>query len=230
VAKRTVVETKIDTDEELLKQAFNAAESGIDNYLYSGEETYTAQNIGEATVETENFGGENAIAFEETILANKSAFLWLRDRDENDELDYNSGYSGADVEVCLTNTSGGNFTGSLKVDYFYLDDGEVKVARGGYNLSGTDGVSGYDDIELNCVDYNLTGTPLLISLTPIFGSAKMSLEGTDTFPIQGERITSTGMAGDVESAPVLRRVRVLNQHQIPHFMLEAITAEGEVRN
>jgi len=233
VAKRTVVETKIDTDEELLKQAFNAAESGIDNYLLNEETNYQSgsNDMISAEVELENVGGENTITFEETILENKNAFLWLRDRDENDELNYGSGYSGNEVEVCLTNTSGGNFEGSLKIDYFYQDAGGViQVARVGYNLSGSDGVMGYDDIESNCVDYTLTETPLLLSLTPIFASARMSVSGTSSFPIQGEKIISTGMAGDVESVPVLRRVSVVNQHQIPRFMIEAITAKGDVSN
>ena len=44
VSKKTVVETKITTDEEQLKQAFNAAESGIDNYLGTGRKTFTASD------------------------------------------------------------------------------------------------------------------------------------------------------------------------------------------
>lgn len=232
VAKRTVVETKIDTDEELLKQAFNAAESGIDTYLLDPEKReYESEATGsKAEIEVENVGGDVTITFEETILENRSAFLWLRNRDTGGELNYGSGYGGEEVNVCLTNTSGENFVGSLKVDYFYLDGGEVKVARSGYNLSGSEGVNAYTNVELSCIDYELEGVPLLLSLTPILASAKMEVSGSDTFPIQGERITSTGMAGDVESAPVLRKVRVMNQYQIPYFMLEAITAKGNVSN
>ncbi|MDD2482862.1 MAG: hypothetical protein PHE71_01085 [Candidatus Shapirobacteria bacterium] len=32
-SRKTVTDTKVDTDEELLKEAFNTAESGINNYL-----------------------------------------------------------------------------------------------------------------------------------------------------------------------------------------------------
>ena len=231
VAKRTVIETKIDTDEELLKQAFNAAESGIDTYLLDPSQTgYSSTTGSSAEIEVDNIGDVNDLSFEETILENKSAFLWLRDRGVGGSLNYSSGYDDEEISLCLTDTSGGNFEGSLKVDYFYLDEGEIKVSRAGYNLSGTTEVIGYENMESNCADYELTGTPLLLALTPILGSAKMSVSGDDSFPIQGERITSTGSAGEVESAPVLRKVTVVNQYQIPYFMLEAVTAKGNISN
>lgn len=42
LSRKTVTETKIQTDQELLKQAFNTAESGVDYYLGTGKTEYTA--------------------------------------------------------------------------------------------------------------------------------------------------------------------------------------------
>jgi hypothetical protein len=71
-------------------------------------------------------------------------------------------------------------------------------------------------------------TPLLLVVKPIADDTKIAVVaiGGVQFPDQEAEISSTGKAG--ATYQVSRKVNVINQYRIPTFMLDAITAVGNV--
>jgi hypothetical protein len=223
-SKRTVTETKIDTDEELLKEAFNTAESGINNYLDSGSSTYTS-NQGEvtATVESSPIGNSDTISSEGQVLANESQFFWLVNHNADGSIgsDY---FNGGNVYLA---TEGG-FNGALKMEFFYIEGGVYKVRRIGCNYSGSSTVTGFDSSTTNCSTINTAGvSPLLIVVTPVGRSTTLTLSGTSgsPFPLQGEELTSVGKT----ETGVKTQVKTRNIYKVPSFLLDAVTARGRIQ-
>jgi hypothetical protein len=110
------------------------------------------------------------------------------------------------------------------------------VWRQGYNVVNTT-VNGYSvinpgtgscpvgwwDVPMDNVP--LAGnTPLLVAVKPIGFATKMAMLGNANFPVQGEEITSTGTVGN----DISQVVKIFNQYQVPVFMLDSITAAGNV--
>jgi Tfp pilus assembly protein PilX len=247
VAKKSVVETKITTDEEQLKQAFNAAESGIDYFLGTGKTNFTASDSkSKAEVATSPVGGgTNIVDMGAVTLANEESYSWMVGHNSDGSVNLGASFQGNALTLCIEDT----FTGSLKVDYFYYQAPNYQVSRLGYNVVSSL-VSGYDPIfgaAISCsglpntrsISLPLTlnpGTvmPLLLAVKPIGNGTHIAVLGTGgTFPAQGEEIRSTGTAGDLtvgSNANVNRKVRVVNQYFVPAFMLDAITAVNDVND
>lgn len=234
LSRKTEIETKIDTDEALLKQAFNMAESGVDYYLSSGSVgssiTYNESGGGgKADVSVIDLGSTSTLDSGGFIPENESTMFWLVGH--NDDGSINEGVHfgvGASFSVCID----ADKTGSVKVDYLYKEGGDYKVDRYGYNFNfgGGGGVDGFDYIERNCSGNISTGSgdpPLLVVVTLISGGSRITLNGTANFPKQGIEISSVGRVGDLTSG-VNTKVKVQNRYRVPAFMLEAITAGGGV--
>lgn len=242
MSRRTVLETRIDTDEELLKQAFNNAESGIDYYLNTSNTTYTPSGSGQAAAEVMAtvIGNSQTIDYDEFTLSGNATYYWLVGHDANDQIDTSTRYNGSQLQVCV----GNSYNGAIKVDYFYDQSGSYGVSRQGYNVNGGS-VTNYTTADVGAADSCgsgrrvidvsglMTGNPLLVAVTPIStGSetgARISLRGNANFPIQGEEISSTGIAGDADDlGGVKRRVKVVNRYKLPTFMLEAVSSQTSV--
>ena len=89
LSKKATVDIKVDTNEELSKKAFNAAESGVDNYLGTGSTVYKSEDAQTAAdVSTVNVGNGTTVNFNQFILANQSSFYWLVGHDKNADIDY----------------------------------------------------------------------------------------------------------------------------------------------
>jgi hypothetical protein len=235
VSKKTVIETKINTDEELLKQAFNTAESGLDYYLKVGETSYTTDDgRAKAEISKENIAGTNTYEFEDLTLNSRKSIFWLVSHDVNGAIDETSVYDGSTVNVCLSKQDGSDFTsGAVMLDYYYRGaDGNIKLTRSGYNLENSNVVENFTTLTESCVNNFPTGdTPLLLVITPIGDAAWITISSeTNDFPIQGETITSTGKSGEINTAPISRKVKIMNRYKVPFFMLEAITAGGNITN
>lgn len=224
MSKKTVTETRIDTNEELLKQAFNAAESGIDYYLGSSRVGYSAPGgRSMANVSVSTIGGGSEVDYGEYVSANNTALFWLVNHTSNGDVGVTF-YSGDTVDVCVDD----DFAGALKLDYFSKQAGVYLVDRIGYNFNGVTTVDGF---TMNsglggCVTVNTGDNPLLLAVTPIGGGTRIRIVSDSTsnsFPPQGEEIVSTGIAGDVS-----RKVTVERRYKVPTFMLEAVTAVGMV--
>lgn len=198
MSKSTVVETKIDKDQELLKQAFNTAESGIDYYLSTGKTEYKSpDNKSKADIEVKPLGGGNKLDFGYTPVGNLSYF-WLVGHNSDDTIDMATRFGGGDLSICVEN---GFSDAALKVDYFYTDDsGIYQVQRKIINFgSGVTNGETADPSWGNCngggkkVAWTLTGSPLLLVVTPLKMGSQIYLESsTNTFPVQGSQISSVG--------------------------------------
>lgn len=236
LSRKTVTETKIETDQELLKQAFNAAESGVDYYLGTGKtEYFSLDEKSKANVVVSEIGGGDSIDSGGLVLENNTFLFWLSSHDANGDIG-NTFYGGASVDICAD----ASFNKALKIDYFYKDGLNYKVERKGFYFGSTppSGVYGFSPKSSspgcsggNGINFNLMGgTPLLIAIKPISGNTSLTLKGEtgQQFPLQGQEISSTGRAGDLSTAGVNRKVTVLNRYKIPSFFLEAITAQKSV--
>lgn len=238
LSKKAVVETKIDTDEELLKQAFNTAESGIDYYLGTGEKNYSVDNnTKKAEVLVTALSVGKSLDFDEYYLENNPAIFWLVGHDTDGNIDYTKFYDSNNVNICVSDAF--VLTGSLKVDLFYKDGSDFGVIRQGYNFTdkgnsekgfyNKSGVTqGFCAPGKKEVNFNFGAvSPLLLSVSPIWSGTKISLTGSADFPSQGSEISSTGMAGDLNNG-VNKKVTVQNRYRVPPFMFEAITAGESV--
>lgn len=229
LSKKTTVETKIDYNEEALKKAFNAAESGIDYYLATGEKTYSStDNLSKATVATENIGGGDTLNFNEFTPQNGVQYFWLTDHDLGGSL--GTGYYSGNFKVCAD-----SFSGSMEISRYYLSGGIYGVKRYGYNFSDTK-VNGFNDdyASQDCTpDINSENNTVLVTVTPIFAGAQIYMTGTATFPIQGERINSTGSAGVIfdgssESSKINKKLVRERRYKFPYFLLSGIVSETSV--
>ncbi len=227
-ARQATVETSIDTDQELLKRAFNAAESGIDYYLKTGSTTYgdSSSFEGSSMLTKEDLGGNDKIlTYNRKIDSEDSEFFWLVNHTDGGDIG-NAFYSDSTIDICSSDLT---TVIDLKVDYFYKDqsDGFYHVLRG----DGTDPVLSTSGGEPNCInDYSLKPTSgaqsILLVVTPVGVNTQISIKGDVDFPIQGEKLKSTGSVGKVNNLVTIDRPYKLT---IP-FLLEPVTSEGMVTN
>jgi len=224
MSKKAIVDTKIDIDEELLQQAFNAAESGVDYFLGTGATGYSLPDGSNVKVEVSFLGGGSSLDFGEFVSANGRALFWLVGHDVEGKVDYETHYGGNSVDI---NADDG-FSGSVKVDYYYLEGGVYKVARSGFNYGGGNTVSGFEVGSGAMAVDTSSGIPLLLAVTPIFEGSNFSLTGNDDFPAQGKEIKATGRVTDELEGGVSQIVRVYERYNVPAFLLDAMTAGGSV--
>lgn len=228
ISKQTTVNTRIETDDELLKKAFNAAESGIEKYLATGSKTYTVpEDQSGATITTEDLGGGSVITNPDLTLAKDFAYFWMVSHDEDGNLgsDY---YTDATITIGVEDS----FSGLLRVDEFYRTGGGVSVKRGFYDFGSSLGVTkeGFTAEGDNEVDWTLDGQSILLAVSPIEQSTRISVAGNDPFPIQGELIKSLGTAGKVSAEAVSSQVSILNRYQLPAFLFEAVSGNSILSN
>lgn len=252
ISRRATVEIRVDSDEESLKQAFNVAESGIENYLKNGETTFQSGD-GKSTAEvlTNNIGGGSTLNYSEYTTINSPVYYWLRDHNSDGSINLGTGFDGTDLRVCVDD----GYTGTLKVDYFYRTAGGVYgVWRSGYNFGTLNTVGGYSDSsgvasgscvgrsgakEVQLIGAPLSGNvPILLTVRPIFIGTRVSIRTAtvgEIFPYQGETISSIGKvenvgagAGGGSSSGSSQVVRVNTGYSVPGFMLEAINSDDSV--
>lgn len=224
-ARQATVETSIDTDQELLKRAFNAAESGIDYYLKTGEKKFGNVDSaeGSSVLTTENLGNDKTLSFNRIVGPESGEFFWLVDHIESGDIG-TSFFSGLDstIDICVD----GTLKTQLKIDYFYKE-GNYKVVRG----DGVNPILTTNGLTPNCINnYNLKYTAgansILMVVTPIKDDVKISVKGEVSFPVQGIKIKSTGMVGKVNNLVTIDRPYRL----IIPFLLEPVVSESVVTN
>lgn len=219
-SKKAITDTKIDTDEQLLKEAFNAAESGINNFLNnSSNNSYTDSNGNSAKVSTSDIGGVgSSLSSEGVILANSSQLFWLVNHEDNGDIG-NVYYGGNSILVDV-----GSFSGALKIDYFYIQGGVYKVDRIGCNYGGSSTVTGFGDSS-TCSSIDTSDkNSLLLAITPLGASTKITVSGA-TFPKQGLELTSVGTAGD----GIKTQVKTRSTYQLPSFFMDAVTSGSVIQ-
>lgn len=219
VSKNAVTETKIDTDEDLLKQAFNTAESGVEYYLATGNTQYS-ENNGSASVTAVDIGNANQINSGGAVKSGEPFLFWLVNHEDDNTIGEDR-FTGTISRICVDS----DFNGSLKVDLFTTDGVNYSVNRYGYNMNGSSVVTGFSLISGSCTGSISVGEGMLLVVTPIGGNTNVAVDGNTSFPSQGEEITSVGqMTGGVNT-----KITVLNRfNEVPPFMLETVTAGNSV--
>ena len=224
-SKTAVTDTKVDTDEELLKEAFNTAESAINNYLIDSTKiNYTTEGSGASIVSTQ-IGGEDIkeISSEGVVSANTSQLFWLVDHDDIGKIGTNY-YQGDSIKVKVDD----DFTGALKIDYFYKNGITYSVTRSGYNFNSANPiVNNFINTTLKEIEIATdTGDPLLLAITPLGSATSLTISNSSfPFPSQGEEITA---ASSTENG-VKTQIKTRYIYQFPSFMLDAITAKGTIQ-
>lgn len=235
-SKRTTIETKIETDEQTLREVFNTAESAINQYLdgsINEQGEYFDSKDNKAKITTQEIGGKNdehntsntfSLVSEGKVLANTNYFFWLVNHDENTDIGSTHYPSNVSVNLSVDN----DFNGILKVDYFYIEGGEYKVSRQAYDfgsgLVDGDNIKGVINQNERPLSFALTGDPLLIVVTPILKATSLSLSGSFEFPLQGEEIISRSESG----GGVKTQIKTRHIFQLPSFFLEAMTARNKI--
>ncbi len=212
-SKQATVETKIETDQELLKKAFNAAESGIEYYLGTGSTNYNGgENEGSASLSTKIVGDSETLSFGNMTLNGSFDYFWLVNHNIDGTLGTNY-YTNSTSSVKICTTDGSNI--KFKIGYFYKNGTNYEVK----NL--------VQETSSGCIsDFSLSGgNSLLLTVMPIGGNAKIKIIGSAKFPVQGEEISSTGIVSGVNNTVV-----VVNKYTVPEFMLEAVSSGGDVTN
>jgi hypothetical protein len=230
LSKRSVVETRITTDEELLKKAFNAAESGVDYYLGTGQTAYTSSDNSVANVAASNVGGgSNVVNLGGQTLVNHNDYIWMVGHNTDGSLGVPA-FAATALSVCVEN----GFSSNLLLTYFYKQGGNYKVDRKfgpvTAGLASCSGVSGMTaGIDLSSMLGWPGKQPILLVVEPVGAGTKVAAVATGgNFPEQAVVINSVGKAGNLNGTSVNREINVINQYQIPSFMLEAVTASGNV--
>lgn len=225
-ARQATVETSIDTDQELLKRAFNAAESGIEYYLKTGETQHG--NIdsfeGSSTLTTEDLGNQETLSFNRVVGPENGEFFWLVNHTENGDIG-TSFFSSQDstIDICVS----GTLVTQLKIDYFYKEGLNYRVVRG----DGSNPVLTTSGGATNCrnnynLKYTVGANSVLMVVTPVRDDVKISIKGGQNFPVQGIKIKSIGVVGKVNNLVTIDRPYRL---VIP-FLLEPVVSEGSVTN
>lgn len=226
VSKSTITNTKVDTNEESLKTAFNIAESAINNYLSTGSENYSIEGS-EATVVSSSIGGGslNSLSSEGEVLNNTNQLFWL----VNHNIDGSIGTSATDYypqSGNLTLDVDSGYSGALKIDYFYIEGGVYKVQRLGCNYNNSNVVVGYDSSIVNCSNLNLAGrNPLLVVVTPLGSPTTITISGNSSFPVQGQELTANSSTEN----GIKTQIKTRNMYQVPSFFIDAITAKNIIQ-
>jgi hypothetical protein len=225
-SKKTITDTKVNTDEELLKEAFNTAESGINNYLNSGglSTSYSTSDGGKATVGSLPIGNADSLSSEGLVAANTPQLFWLVKHNTDGSVGSNltDYYTGSNP---LTLTVDPGFNGALKVDYFYIEGGVYKSERFGCRYDNNNNPDFNNGFNRICSSLTLPVNRLLLVVTPLGASTNITLSGGSAFPLQGEELTSIGTAGN----GVKTQVKTRNIYQIPSFFIESITAKNSIQ-
>lgn len=219
-SKTAVTDTKIDTDEESLKEAFNTAESAINNFLIDTNNTSYSTEGSSANITFDSIGNANSISSEGQVLANTNQLFWLVKHNENGSV----GTSDTDYYPDDFRITADNSSIALKIDYFYIDaSNNYKVDRFGCYTGTNSSLIGF---TFDC-NQNISTTDkksLLVSVTPLGGSTKITISGNSDFPSQGEELTAIS----ITDSGVKTQIKTRYVYQLPSFMLDAITAKGMV--
>ena len=220
MSKQESVQIKINTNDELLKKAFDAAESGINYYLGTGATNYSSPDSNSfADINTTKISeGSDTIDFGEFVPAGNSESYWLVNHFDNGELGTNY-YTGASVDVCSN-----NYSGNVKVDYYYKIGSSFKLRR--YMV----------DKKSDCFTINKIGNPVLLAVTPLGDvGGKFYIKSVigSTFASQGFDLSSEGRAGGTEAGAnfqASKKLTIRQRYLVPGFLISGLMADGSVSN
>ncbi|MFA7300931.1 MAG: hypothetical protein WC069_01290 [Candidatus Shapirobacteria bacterium] len=217
MSKKESVNVKINTNDELLKKAFDTAESGINYYLGTGGTSYSSpDNVSFADVSTSKISdGSDKIDFGEYLQQGNSENYWLVNHLFNGDIG-TTYFNGPDVSVCTV-----SYSGQVKVDYFYKVGVNYNIKRNLINLNS------------NCFTVGIVGSPVLLAVTPISSGGKFYIQALNggTFSSQGIDVIAVGRAGGTQegvNTQAKQKLSIRQRYMIPGFLLSGMMAEGSI--
>ncbi len=225
LSKKTTIETTIDTNEEALRDAFNAAESGIDYYLKTGQKTYNVPtSMAKAEIQTKNLGGATGeLSFGNYTVEGDTESFWLAQHNADGSL-------GSSVVAQTIQVIPRNINGALLVNLFYKTGASTfGVRRYGFNFSSDPArqIAGFTAATTQA-SVVVPVNSVLLTVTPLFSGANIAVNGT--FPIQGEEISSIGRVGEVNTSEsqAIKKVIIQRRYTVPSFLFDALVANGSI--
>lgn len=239
LADRVRTDIKTDTDDEQLQRAFNAAESGVENYLVNPSVGYTGSDGSWADVTASDVTGE-VIEFGEHTVKDHYAYFWLVGHNGDDSINESEYYDGSVLSICYN-----KYPGAFAVYYFRNNNGSYDVVRKVYNLT-TDYINNANNTLVDSDSGNVCGDEyqyqngmnfsgfgggdpgviiLLAVIRPLGGGSRFAIKafGDGILPSQGEIIDSTGRSGSASTTvSVYKR---WDPSYYMSFLLEGLTAE-----
>lgn len=246
-SKRTVVDTKIDTDSKDLQEAFNVADSSLNTYLGGsiGSDNVYYSNVGSSArvevspLQATNINGISTLKFANFVSWGNRAYFWMMDTLADGNLDATKYYQGS-VRVCVDS----GYNGAILIENFYKNGTSISTSRSGYNLLSPGMVSGFTDLDntqvVGCGNgmvgflVNVPAQSILLSASPLSSSNPMlrgssillQATGAGVFPQQGTLLSAFGAAGSTQKV-----VRVEKRRTLPMdlaILLDGVVAAGKV--
>lgn len=232
VSDRIRTNVKVDKDDELLQRAFNAAESGIENYIVQDEATYTARDGSTASINVVDVGG-TIVEFGQYVPKDEYGYFWLVGHDNDGNIDEDDAYSGDEVELCFN-----DFGGGFLVYYFGRVGTSYAVDRKAYNLDASSlvinngilatttsvGVCPGYHLKMS-LDLSVLDQPLALVIKPVSGGTKLALKG-NTLPNQGRMIISEGRSGDTSTT--IKMMQKFDLGYYLSFLLEGVVSGDNI--
>lgn len=248
LSQRVITDLEITQEEEKSAQAFSAAEGGVEEALRildqggtvpEGYGSLIAGDLGVDSLEIEStaLGGTTEFLYPETLEAGWSIIIWLRDHDENGEMDLNSGYEGGSIEICWDQGT------AIEIIYFYdkgannydishyaYDSDSGRTSTNQFNESTGGGCAGLDASETVNLENTPPNIPLFMVVRPFYGETRIGADGdTNIIPEQGYEVVSSAEITRSETEKISRRIKVFRGWEIPpEFFYHSVFANTGV--
>ncbi len=247
LSQRVITDLEITQEEEKSAQAFSAAEGGVEEALRILDQGATVPEgygstiagglgVDNLNIQTQVVGASTEFIYPVSISPGDTVLVWLRDHDENGEVDLNSGYDENSIDVCW------EVNAAVEVIYFYRDVND-EISRFAFDpeLSRRGGADGnnFSDIGGSCAGLDTgatindltTGgkTPLFLVVRPFYEETRIGISGGAEIPIQGHEITSTGEIDKSNEEVISRRLKVFREWESPpSYFYSGITSRNDV--
>lgn len=211
MSKKETTEVRINANDEMLKKAFDTAESGINFYLGTGGTNYVSPDqVSFADINATNIGVGSSINFGEFVLAGSNESYWLVNHLANGDIG-TTYFAGPNVDVC-----GVGYSGLIETSYFYKTGVNFNLTRNQFELNSNCGT----------INIGVGQSPVLISIMPVVNGGKFYVEANNggTFASQGIDIESEGNA----QGQAKKKLNIRQRYKIPGFMVSGMMAEGSI--
>lgn len=205
MSKKESTSIKLNSNDELLKKAFDTAESGINYYLGTGNIGYTAPgSTSFAKITAQQIAnGTNKIDFGEYTLGGSSENYWLVNHLATGDIG-TTYFAGPNIDVCTP-----DFTGVVEISLF----SKTALMRFARNMTN------------NCTNITMISQPILLTVTPLSGGGKFYVQANNggSFVSQGTDIISEGSAGGTN-----KKLSIRQRFKLPGFLTSGMMAEGSI--
>lgn len=236
VISRGTTDLAITSQTEDSAKAFSAAEAGIEEAMNTSVSSVKTLSSGaQYSVSVASVGSASGVLTLPKITPKEyTETVWLVNHAADGSLDETRVYQPAYVDVCWTKQTP---VPSLAVSILYKRGSTYLAARGVYDPDTTRRTTNHlsaptsasEGTECGGADYRArltfasfgitptSDTLLMLRVRPVYSDTTLSVDSTDTLPLQGKRVESTGTSGGGST----RRIVVFQQYRSPESFFDA---------